>query len=205
MSIPTPKYFAGIDPGAKGAIGLINAAGTSVHVWPMPMLGGEIDLPGIKKIFSDLVHFPDVHLGIEWPNAWPGAFNNVIRDAEVFGRQKGILEAFAYIYCKSYVRVPPQSWKGKLGLDGKQHEGAVAAAAGLWDAQYPAATAMIRGPRGGVLDGPLDALLIAHFLRLKSGAIANTAVRGSVEHLAAVLSMGKGKRKLCRMPKKEFS
>lgn len=203
MHLSKHLHFAGFDPGHKGGIGVMNAAGTRCKVWKMPDLGdGNIDMAGLRDICRYLKHLPDVVVGIEWPTAWPGAFNNVITDAENFGRQKGVLEAFCYLHGLESHRVSPTTWKGKLALDGKTVVGANARAAALFDAHYPAEGHLIRGPRGGLLDGPLDALLIAHFLRVISGSVAANTVRGSAEHMAAILSMGPGKRRLCRMPKK---
>lgn len=204
MFIGKHKFYAAADPGAKGAIALMNAAGHGLKVWKMPMTDGEIDLLGLYEIFLYLKRLPDVGFGIEWATAWPGAFSNVIRDAEVFGRQKGILQAFTYLSHLPQYHITPQGWKGKLALDGKSREGSNEAAAAALLGNYPEARSLIYGPRGGLLDGPMDALLIAHYMRLVSGACSANAVRGSVEHFAAVMSAGPGRRKLARMPLKEF-
>lgn len=178
---------------------MMNAAGTSLRVWPMPMHEGEISLPGLKDIFKALAAFPKVAVGIEWPVAWPGAFNNVIRDAEIFGRQKGYLEAFAFLHKLDYFKIAPNLWKGRLGLDGKTIEGANDRAAKLFDTYYPEHRSLCHGPRGGLLDGPLDALLIAHFLRTRTGSgmksIADRFGKDSVEALAFILGGARRKRK----------
>ena len=200
------NFYAGIDPGAHGAIGLMNAAGSYVKVWKMPLTEkGEVDLAGLKEIYRNLARFPKVAVGIEWPEAWPGAFNNVIRDAELFGRQKGYLEAFAFLMLppgSHYCRVSPVLWKGRLGLDGKQVVGANQRAASLWDMFYPGHRDCIRGSRGGLLDGPMDALLIAHFLRTRTGegmrSIVDKFGKDSVEVMAFVLGGGRRKKKFGR-------
>jgi hypothetical protein len=205
MFVSKHRFYAAADPGHKGAVALMTAAGSGLKAWDMPLTddGEDIDYAGLRDIYRYLKRLPDVLLAIEWPTAWPGAFNNVIRDAENFGRQKGTLEAFAFLHGLESVRLSPVTWKGKLGLDGKTRVGANETNAAVLASLYPSAAPMIRGPRGGLKDGRLDAFLMAHYLRLKSGSMAANAVRGSVEHLAAVLSMGPGKRKLCRMPHKQ--
>lgn len=196
------SFYAGIDPGHKGAIALMNAAGTTARVWPMPVHEGEVDLPGLKGVYRTLAKFPKVAVGIEWPVAWPGAFNNVIRDAEIFGRQKGYLEAFAYLHGLDYFKLAPNLWKGRLGLDGKTIEGANNRAAALFDTYYPEHGMLCRGPRGGLLDGPLDALLIAHFLRTRTGSgmksIADKLGKDSIGAFAFVMGGARRKRKFGR-------
>jgi hypothetical protein len=198
------SFYAGMDPGHKGAIAVINATGTSARVWRMPLKedGVGIDLSGLREIFRKLASFPNVTAGIEWPVPWPGAFANVCRDAEIFGQQKALLEAFAFLHNLDYHRVPPQLWKSRLGLDGKQIQGASERAANLWGMFYPEFSQLVRGPRGGLLDGPLDALLIAHFLRTRNGegmkSIADKFGKDSVEAFAFMLGGARRKKKFGR-------
>lgn len=203
--LPTREYayYAAIDPGFTGAIGVINRAGTSCRVYDMPNTPGEgkkreMDLPGLKAIFAEIKRFPSVFLGIEWPHTKPGDFGDVAGNAERFGRGKGILESFAYLMGFTYTKVDPLAWKKKLGVPGKTDPKAIETCAALWDAQYRAATGLIRGPRGGVKDGRLDALLIAHYLRTANKPISDTVRRygkDSPEAACAILGWGgRGKR-----------
>lgn len=200
MKLPHRSYsfYAGCDPGFGGAIALLNRAGTTVRVWPMPVTEAakdrarEFDLDGLRDIFKHLRRMPDVACAIEWPSTRPG---EGAERSERFGRGKGYLEAFAFLHGLDYFKLSPAGWKGRLNLPGKEKDPTSKAAAAMWEKLYPAHVGLIRGPRGGVLDGPLDALLIAEFLRRQSGAVAEDAERGSVEHLAAVLTMGPGRRR----------
>lgn len=200
------KFYAGVDPGFEGAIALINAAGTTARVWPMPVkrMGGTnyraLDLDKLAEIFREIKKLPSVLWGLENPTTRPD--EGAERSAR-FGRQLGVLESFIYLHGFTYSLIPPATWTGKLGVDGKSREGAQERTAGLWASLYPQYAHLIRGPRNGVLSGPLDACMISHYLRLKDGAILRSATKGSAEHLAAVLACGPGKRKLCRMPIKE--
>jgi hypothetical protein len=193
-----------MDPGHKGAIAMLNAKGTSARVWPMPLKEEktEIDLHGLREIFKKIASFPNVTIGIEWPVPWPGAFNDVCRDAEIFGRQKAYLEAFAFCFGLDYHKLPPTLWKGRLGLDGKTVIGSNERAANLWNTFYPEYAHLIRGPRGGLLDGPMDALLIAHFLRTRNGvgmrSIAEKFGKDSVEAFAFMMGGARRKRKFGR-------
>lgn len=163
-------HYAGCDPGFSGAFGVLSADGGTAEVHPMPTIKrngqNEMDLVGLKIIMDRLRRFPNLCLGIEWPVAFPGSFANVTRDAENFGRGKGYLEGFAFLLGIKYVRVSPLAWKKKLGLPGKTHDKNSTQGALLWDNRFPAHSGLIRGVRGGLKDGPLDAFLIAEYLRV---------------------------------------
>lgn len=196
------NFYAAIDPGFEGAIAVINRDATSVKVWDMPNTPGdgkqrEMDLPALRDILKGVQKFPGVILGIEWPRTWPGTFGDVAGHAERFGRGKGILESFAFLLGLEYLKIDPLAWKGRLGLPGKTDPEAVQKAAVLWDAQYGAWSALVRGPRGGLKDGRLDALLIAHYLR-DQRCITQTVHRygkDSPEAAAAILGWGGTRRK----------
>lgn len=205
MNLPLEAYnfYVGIDPGFSGAIAMMNALGTSVRVWDMPVRNTgeadrtrEIDLPGLKAIFRQFAGFPRVAVGIEWPTTRP---DEGAERSERFGRQKGYLEAFAYLHRLDTFKIAPNLWKGRLGLDGKDIIGSNERAAKFFATFYPERSALIRGPRGGVLDGPMDALLICHFLRTRDGqgmrSIVDKFGKDSVEALAFILGGGRRKRK----------
>lgn len=194
-------WYAGVDPGYKGAISLMNAKGTDVRVWPMPVLEKGLDLNGLRDIFRSLSRLPNLWMGIEHPEAWPGSFGGNPADNDKFGQQKGTLEAFAFLILgpEHWGRVAPTLWKGRLGLDGKTVAGANDRAAHLFGVYYPEHVALIRGPRGGLLDGPMDALLIAHFLRTRTAtgmkSVAEKFGKGSDQALAFILGRPRGRRK----------
>lgn len=162
-------FFAGIDPGFAGAIAVMNAAGTTANVWDMPVTDAkkdrqrEIELYALRDIFARLRRLPDCYVGIEWPTTRPG---EGAERCERFGRGKGYLEAFAFLKGLQYTKIAPNLWKGRLGLKGKEHAGANQEAADAFESLYPQWAGLIRGPRGGILDGRLDALMIAHAMRL---------------------------------------
>lgn len=207
MNLPLKDYpfYCGIDPGFSGAIALMNAAGTTCRVWKMPVIEKEkdrqreINLPELAVVFRTLRLYPNVVVGVEWPTTRPG---EAAEASERFGRQKGYLEAFCFLKGLDYFKIAPNLWKGRLGLDGKDVMGANERAAKLFGVFYPAHTVLVRGVRGGILDGPLDALLIAHFLRTRGGtgikSIAEKFGKDSVELFAHVMGGGRRKRKFGR-------
>lgn len=201
MTLPLEDYefYVGVDPGAEGAFGLMNAKGTVVQSSTMP---APDDLDGLRAIYKHLARLPRVYIGIEWPTAFPGSFANNPRDADVFGQHKARLESFAYLHNIPYGKIAPTLWKGRLGLDGKTIEGANERAARLFDTFYPDDRSVVRGPRGGLLDGPLDALLIAHLMRTRTAtgmkSIAEKFGKDSVQSFAFIMGGGRRKRKFGR-------
>lgn len=172
LPIGQHEFYAGIDPGFTGAIGLMNITGSVVKVWDIPIRRTgprnrhrEYDLDKLEPVYRYLARLPLLALGIEWPTTRPG---EGAERAERFGRGKGYLEAFAHLKRLSYFKIAPNLWKGRLGLPGKSSTEANRQAADLFDIYYPEYGDLIRGPRGGVRDGRCDALLIAHFLRLQT-------------------------------------
>lgn len=201
MNIPTRDYhyYVGIDPGFAGAIGVMNAQGTSVRVFDMPVAEGErdrdrkLDLAGLRDVYRTVTHLPDVVMGIEWPTTRPG--EGAERSAR-FGQQLGTLHAFAFLMGLEFFLIAPNLWKGRLGLDGKDVKGANERAAEAFERYYPEHAGLIRGLRGGIMDGRMDALLIAHFLRMQSRegmeSVGRKHGKDSPEMFAAVFG-GRGR------------
>ena len=202
MALDQHLHYVGIDPGFSGALALMSAEGTSVEVWDMPLLPyskdrqRELDIGGLVEIYRKFILLPDTGIGIEWPSTRPG---EGAERSERFGRQKGILEALTYCSGLAYTHVPPNLWKGRLGLPGKTDPDAVHLSAEMFIGYYPEYGHLIVGPRGGLKDGRIDALLVAHFLRTGTYRGAQTVVerhgQGSPQAMALMLRGGRGKRK----------
>lgn len=155
----------GIDPGRSGAIALIRSNGRdlTVQCWNMPSHDGNrgIDIRAMLAIMDELD--PKALVGLEYNSGRPGETPDF---AYRFGLQTGQLEGLFRARGFEVKCISPNLWTGKLGLPGKQHPGAIEQRAAMWDRLYPAYAGLIRGPKGGIHDGPLDALLISHWLRL---------------------------------------
>lgn len=169
----THSHFIGIDPGFTGGIAMLSASGGVAKAWPMPITqrdskrdgSREYDLHNLHLIFKQLHFLPAPLVTIEWPTTRPG---EGAERAERFGRGKGYLEAFLFLMRFKYDKVSPTIWKGRLGLPGKDHDPHSTQGAAYWSDHYPKHASLILGPRGGTLDGLLDALLLAHYGRLGS-------------------------------------
>lgn len=194
------KYFTGIDPGFSGAIVTIGLDGSIQNMHDLPVINEgkerEFNLEELDKYIYELSTFTDLSVGLEHPTTRPGEGAERSRR---FGYGQGLLEALLFVRHISYARIAPNLWKGRLGLPGKEHTGAVKQSADVCDWYYPDATDLIRGPRGGLLDGRIDALLIAHFLRLGTvgglQSIVQQFGKGSAQAMSILLGHGQRGRK----------
>lgn len=157
------KVFIGIDPGRKGAIACIDALSRlpAINVWDMPAeYERGIYLGAMPHGDSEFLDCAIV--GIEWNTSRPGEVPDY---AFRFGLQTGQLDAWYAAKGYTVKHISPQKWKNYFGLPGKQDDPGSLQGAALWCKLYPQYKGLIYGPRGGILDGPLDALLIAEYLR----------------------------------------
>lgn len=163
-------HYCGVDPGFEGGFGVVNAARTTAKCWPMPVIfkngkdsKREFDMPGLKDLFQYVKRYPSVLVTIEWPTTRPG---EGAERSERFGRGKGYLHAYAFLLGLDFKLVAPSAWKGRMGLPGKTDDPGSKQGFARWCQDYPAHRDLVLGPRGGILDGLLDSLLIAEYGRL---------------------------------------
>jgi len=167
--------YIGIDPGFSGAIAVI--PGDTGIPWfeTMPVIRrgdgdgyNALDVKALLRIFRSLltVGVPCCKVGLENPTTRPG--EGAERSFR-FGRQVGNLETAVLAFDGDLTLIPPATWTAKMGFCGKSYNNAVEQRADWVDKNYPAASSKIRGPRGGLLDGRIDAICIAAYLKLIQG------------------------------------
>jgi hypothetical protein len=155
----------GIDPGRTGAFGWIGVGSKMPRVQDMPPRPTHVrgnDLACVDAILAK-VNPTTTLVGLEWPTARPGEVPDF---AFRFGMQCGELEALLYARGFTFDLIAPNRWTGAFGIPGKSWEPDLHFRVSVWDDKYPAYTHLVRGPRGGILDGRLDALLIAEYVRI---------------------------------------
>lgn len=147
------RLYIGLDPGAKGAITLINEDGTLFKNIDIPKVGTNYDLREINKVVAE----HEIHFGC-------------VEHQQVFGKE-GIVSAFKIGFGYgilvmtlesnniSYEEVRPQAWKKMFGLINKDKAASVRAAQKL----FP--TGQFVGPKGGLYDGRAESALIAEYAR----------------------------------------
>jgi hypothetical protein len=162
------NYYCGIDPGRQGAIALISWDAHFAKSWDMPEEDQRgVDLAGLEDVFKRLTVYapkPSILVGVEWNQSRPGEVPDY---AFRFGLQTGQIDGLLRGLGFSVEHVSPKAWKPRLGLTGKASDPGSKVAAWWWEQHYPAHKGLIHGPRGGILEGPLDALLIAEYMRRK--------------------------------------
>lgn len=165
------KFFFGIDPGFTGAIAWIDAYGEQIGVEDLPVTGvgkkREFDLVALNALIYHKIACVkhDCVVGLENPTTRPG---EGAERCKRFGEGIGMLKALLTAHLVGYDCISPNLWKGRLGLPGKQDPNANKAGAQLIVTHYPSTEHLVYGPRGGVKDGRLDALLIAHWIRTET-------------------------------------
>ena len=160
------EFYIGIDPGFTGAVGIMDNLGERIEAWDLPVVGGtgkdrEFDETALNDMINRLWCLGG-SVGLEKPTSRP---NEGAHRSHRFGEGIGMLRGLMTAHGIKYRMIPPNLWKGRLGLPGKQIKGANKACAQYLVTRYPAAEHIIYGSRGGIKDGRLDALLIAHWLR----------------------------------------
>lgn len=154
------RQVVGIDVGRHGAVAAIGIRTGLPRCWDMPDERDRgTDLDGLDDILSQ-VSPVDSLVFLEYNTGMPGEVPDF---AFRFGLQTGQIDGV--LHAKGYTvrHVAPNRWKGTLGLPGKSHEDAIKICAAFYDEKFPAFPGLIRGPRGGILDGRLDSLLIAWY------------------------------------------
>lgn len=199
------RPVVGVDPGVQGAIGIIGPDTAFIDVYDLPTIGegraGEFDADLLWSIIRDIAEAHACpHVRLEWPQTRP---TEAPESSKRFGVGLGLLWGLFRAAGCPVERVAPNKWKGRLGLVGKKQAGGAGVAkqqavdyAELVIPGLPADA--VRGPRGGMLDGRAEALLIAW------EAVSRTelGLRSMSPHLREmrVLMGGKKKRSGFRGP-----
>jgi len=157
--------YIGIDPGAKGALCLLDPSCEPLF----------IDLDPKKQaahtIVTTLKHAPymkGAKVALEDIHSLPGmSAKSNFTFGGMFWRIKTILECVPL----TYELVQPKVWQKAVGAPTRKSlenkKDLKVAIAELAQKYYPKAE--LHGPKGGLLDGRSDALMIAHYLKLKHG------------------------------------
>lgn len=165
-------WFVGIDPGGQGALCSLdlddpdNPAITFCDI--PPKLHSHKFYGWLKSNLSDtqLIGIEDVH-------SLPGMS---AKSNFSFGRNLGMVLAVLAVDTRPIVKVPPKRWQKTCGVifpkgtvsATRKHITAVRALE-----LYP--EAKLYGPRGGLIDGRADALMIAHYMRITYGQDSATS------------------------------
>jgi hypothetical protein len=156
----------GIDPGASGALALLDFHGSSIEFFPMfgPVTPETAVFKWLKEADARII-------GIEKVTTVKGA---AATSNFKFGKNVGAIEAIARCTGTGVDFIAPKAWQKEIGLvipqklKGPARTKHIKNEVGrIAQSLYPGAE--IFGPKGGLLDGRSDALMIAHCMGLKYG------------------------------------
>jgi hypothetical protein len=159
--------YLGIDPGAKGSLCFLDMDSKKMAFLPTPCL--EVSAMSLrKKILATHKCHNIIWAGIEDVHAIHGtaAGSNF-----KFGYNVGQIHTVIQIVGIGYDLITPRIWQRAIKAPTRKRAGGATklkkAIAAIALRLYP--DAPLLGPRGGLLDGRADALMIAHYLSLKYG------------------------------------
>lgn len=159
--------YTGIDPGQDGAVGSVFPDGV-VEIVDVPLFVAKgkksYDVGGMVTILRRLADLARHSTGagltvaIEKVHSMP---KQGVASSFTFGKGYGIWLGILSALEIRHVLVTPQRWQGKVlagvAKDSPAEEAAVAARL------YPQASPHLRGPKGGLREGRVDAVLLAHY------------------------------------------
>ena len=155
--------YVGIDPGSKGSLCCLDTDDlTTVHFMDTPH-----DSISCTRVRKWLLDWNPTMIGVENVHSihLVSAKSNF-----VFGQNFGIIKGVVGTTMLGTDLVQPKAWQKACGITFKpksapaEKKRIVAATA---QQLYPSAA--LHGPRGGLLDGRSDALMIAHHIMIKYG------------------------------------
>ncbi len=157
----------GIDPGKRGGVAALDAAGAVVGLWPMPVAGGEVHAAGLADLLRSLRCFdPRQDLGrvcLEKVAAMP---KQGVSSTFAFGCGWGMVRGVCAALGLPVTLVPATVWKKRI-LVGLPHD--KAGAIQFCTARWPLAELVLPGCRVPH-DGLADALCLAEYGRLLEAA-----------------------------------
>ena len=155
------KYFLGIDPGASGAIAVLNQEGHLVAVIDMPVFDVKVGKAIKRRVSPELLAhelslYPNAIATLEQVSAMPGqGVSSMFAFGESYGIVKGVLGA---LKIPTHL-VTPNAWKKAMQLNASK-DGSRAKATQMW----PGWGYMFKRVKD---DGRAEACLIAEFGRQK--------------------------------------
>lgn len=166
------------DPGLKGAVAVMDAERERVlGIFDMPVAGGCTDPAALTDLMEGLLSVyqgEDIQAVIEKQSSRPRQ-KGVDKTMTGYGVILGVMAAL-HLRCEP---VSPAAWKRRMKLS--DDKGASIAAAGR---MFPDRFADLKGPRGGMMDGRAEAMLIAlDYVRHTRGSAGNSSVSASLADL----------------------
>ena len=157
-------FVLGCDPGTQGALCLLDTSTNSTRFYETPK--SKYLAHSVLTLSSQIaLWFPIIaYTAIEDVHSMGGMS---AKSNFQFGRNVGLLEACLYSHIDNIEYIQPKVWQKEVGISFTPKSTPAAKkkiTANIALELYPKAE--IFGPKGGLLDGRSDALMIAHYLKL---------------------------------------
>jgi len=159
--------YVGVDPGAQGSLCLLDDIGYIQFFEPPKMFKSPGSL--IKEIQDAISGRIVIHSAIEDVHSMA---QMAAKSNFGFGRNVQLMHTVMQLVPLKYELVTPKTWQKALNIPAKKvfdslgmswKQGVASVALKI----YP--NAKLYGPQGGLKDGRADALMVAHYLKLKYG------------------------------------
>jgi crossover junction endodeoxyribonuclease RuvC len=147
-------HYIGIDPGKKGGVSFINDF--KYMSIPMPINSiGEID---VRALYNFLEIDDERFCILEKSQSMPGQSSiSTFTYGQGYGKIKAVLELMKM----PYEEIHPMKWKKEFQLVKKDKKHSVAVAEKMFPDE------IFRGPKGGILDGKAESILLAEYAKRK--------------------------------------
>lgn len=162
------KFYGGCDPGKRGALVILSANGSVIECFDAPVIDEPevckppYDLDAMWTFVKRIKMLPSLVVGLEWPQTRPG---EGAERSRWFGAGIAYWEMSFVAAGVDFYRIPPQTWKHRLGIPGKKDKDAEKLACQMFRDYYPESADLVKSPYKH--SGRADAGLIAHWLRTR--------------------------------------
>lgn len=152
--------YIGIDPGLKGGIAVLDSYGELRTIFDMPLKDGKIDARWFSHVLTGNYPRSRAVFGIEKVHAMPGqGVTSMFNFGMGYGTIIGAIESTLSIK-DNIIYITPQKWKKHFNLLKTPKIAGMGVVAKL----YPNTKEQFYTKRGRLLDGRVDATLIARYL-----------------------------------------
>lgn len=157
------QVFGGGDPGKTGAICMLFQNTLAEHIAFIDMKEHPKDI--YYKLASISSGY-DVSIVLEKLH---GLYRKSVKATFGLGRQVERMELLLIIAGLKYTLLTPKEWQNKINVIRSKQTTAKEDTLTLCKKTYPQYQHLLYGPKGGLLDGRVDALMMAHCAKLIYG------------------------------------
>ena len=163
--------FIGVDPGRLGAVAWLDGERRHIEVRDTPLAGEDYDYRGMVRILEEaaddrMAVQVTIEETIHVPHMAQGRRFLPASDKTLHMSLGAWLCACAAVGITRVRRVQPKAWKSRLLAGLANNPGIEALALEQRFRDHPRIHELVRGPRGGLKDGRVDAILLAEDARL---------------------------------------